>query len=81
VTQRLDERPLAVDRLVQQFRRQAPGPFDGVAPETPEDVPRLAETGRVCRAHLGRSGHRQLSSASTSGPTSTPLIVTFSISP
>jgi len=56
MAQRLDERPLAVDRLVQQFRRQAPGPFDGIAPEPPQDVPRLAETGRVCRAHLGPVG-------------------------
>ena len=56
VAQGLDERPLAVHRLVQQFGRQAPGPFGGLAPHPPEDVPRLAETGRVCRAHLGPVG-------------------------
>jgi hypothetical protein len=32
-------------------RRQMAGPLDGVAPQPLEDIPRLAETGRVCRAH------------------------------
>jgi hypothetical protein len=44
--QRLDERPLAIDRLMQQLRPQAAGPFDGLAPEPIKDVPRLAEAGR-----------------------------------
>jgi len=33
VAQRLDERPLAVDRFVQQLGSQAAGPLDGLAPE------------------------------------------------
>jgi len=56
VAQRLDERPLAADGLVQQLRWQAAGPFDGLAPEPLEDVPRLTEAGWVCRAHLGPVG-------------------------
>jgi hypothetical protein len=56
VAQRLGERPLAVDRLVQQFRRQAAGPGDGLVPEPLHGVPRLAEARRVRRAHLGPVG-------------------------
>jgi hypothetical protein len=41
---------------VQQLRSQAAGPFDGPAPEPLEDVPPLAEAGRVGRAHLGPVG-------------------------
>src|SRR5262245_46841359 len=53
VPQRLDERPLAVDRLVQQLGWQAAGPRYGLVPQPLEDVPCLAEACRVCRAHLG----------------------------
>src|SRR6266700_4110021 len=56
VAQGLDERPLAVDRLVQQLRSQAAGPLNGLGPQPLEDVPRLAEPGRVRRAHLGPAG-------------------------
>src|SRR5262245_39822141 len=52
MSQRLDERPLAVDRLLQQLRLQAAGAFDGLSPQPLDDIPRLAEPSRVCRAHL-----------------------------
>jgi hypothetical protein len=56
VTQGLDERPLAVYRLVQQLGWQAARPFDGLAPEPFEDVPGRTEAGWVSRAHLGPVG-------------------------
>jgi hypothetical protein len=51
VAERLDERPLAIDGLVQRLRRQAAGPRHRLVPEPPEDFPRLAEAGRVFGAH------------------------------
>src|SRR5215475_2218392 len=53
MSQRLDERPLAVDRLVQQLRLHAAKAFDGLGPQPLDDVPRLTESSRVRRAHLG----------------------------
>jgi hypothetical protein len=53
VPQRLDERPLAVDGLVQQVRVQPAGALDGPRPQPLDDVPRLAEAGRFRRAHPG----------------------------
>jgi len=56
VAQRLDERPLAADRLVQPLGRQAARPRDGLVPQPLHDIPGLAEPGRVSRAHLGPVG-------------------------
>jgi hypothetical protein len=56
VPQRLSERPLPVDRLVQQLRRQTARPGHRLVPEPVQGVPRLAEARRVRRAHLGPVG-------------------------
>ena len=67
VSQRLDERPLGVHRRVQLLRGERCGPASTVpCPEPLDDVPRLAEPGRVGRAaSSARSGSRRSSSAST----------------
>ena len=41
---------------MQRLRRQATGPRHRLVPEPPEDLPRLAEPGRVLRAHLDPVG-------------------------
>ena len=81
VAERLDERPLAVDRLVQQSPAAAAVPARPSGPRAAQDLPRLAEPGRVPGRILTRSGSRRSSSASISGAMSTPLMVTFMISP
>src|SRR5262245_3517928 len=52
VSQRLDERPLTIDLLVQPGLRGAPGALDGDGPTRLEDRPRPAKAVRVARAHL-----------------------------
>ncbi len=52
VAQGLDEGPLAVDRLVQQCRVEAPGPLDRRRPPPLDDVPRVAKAGGVGGSHL-----------------------------
>ena len=47
VAQGLDERPLSVDPLMQQFRGQPPGPLDGLGPQPFQDVPGFAVPGRA----------------------------------
>jgi hypothetical protein len=54
--QGLDERPLTLNRLMEQLWRQPTGPFHALAPEPLKDVPCLSEPGGVRRAHLGRPG-------------------------
>ena len=56
VAQGLDERPLAVDALVQLVGRKRAGALDGAGPEPLDDVPGLAVAGGVGRAHLGPVG-------------------------
>lgn len=46
VPQRLGERPLTGDRLMQQLRGKPAGPGDGLAPRPLDDVPRVAEPAR-----------------------------------
>jgi hypothetical protein len=46
VPQRIGERPLTGDRLMQQLRVKPAGPGDGLAPRPLDDVPRVAEPAR-----------------------------------
>jgi hypothetical protein len=52
VPQRLDERPLAVDPLVQQSRFELLGSGDGLGPQSLDHVPRFPEPRGICRSQL-----------------------------
>jgi hypothetical protein len=54
--QRLDERPLLVDTLVQPLSRQCPGPIDSPRPQPLESSPRFPITVGIHRPHLGPLG-------------------------
>ena len=53
MAQRLDEGPLIVYPLVQQFRSHPAGPRHGLLPQPLEDVPGLAVPVGIGRAHPG----------------------------
>jgi hypothetical protein len=53
MAQRLDERPLSVDPLMQQFSVYPASPRHGLLPQPLEDVPGFAEPVGIRRPHLG----------------------------
>ena len=83
VAQRLDERPLAIHRLVELLGGEGSGPVDRAGPQLLDDFPGFAEPVSIRWPHLHPVRHKavKLGSASTSGTTSTPLIRTSLISP
>ncbi len=64
------------------MRSEAVGLAGRCFPESVDDIPRLAEAGRIGRAHLGSVGVAPVeSSALTRVPMSTHIVVRFSIFP
>jgi hypothetical protein len=73
VPQRLSERPLAADRNTGRASRHRRDPLEGGRPRPLQHSPGSAQPSGSVARRSARPGKRRLSSASTSGITSTPL--------